>query len=224
MVDSTPTGVGPAVDDQVDAAAQIGQHMLRRRRRDMAGTVRGRRHHRLAELRQNGERDRVVGHPQRDGRRPAVASSATAQSGRLGTTRVSGPGQRACASRAASASKRPSPAAAAMSGTWQMSGLKRGPALGLIEARDRFAIAGIGAEPIDGLGREGDKAARGEAARRGRDRRLIGLEDAGHRFGGHGVFRVGAFAFLAVAGPSRLAAMRGRRYKTGLQSECSAVW
>ena len=60
----------PAVDDEVDAAAQIGQHMRRGGGRDMAGAVRRRRHHRLAEGRQNGARDRVIGHPQRDGGQP----------------------------------------------------------------------------------------------------------------------------------------------------------
>ena len=38
-----------AVDDQIDAAGKIGEHMRRGRRRDMAGAIGRRRHHRPAE-------------------------------------------------------------------------------------------------------------------------------------------------------------------------------
>ena len=41
----------PAVDDQVDAPAQVGEHMLRGGRRDMSGAVGRRRHHRLGRKR-----------------------------------------------------------------------------------------------------------------------------------------------------------------------------
>ena len=44
--------------------------------------------------------------------------------------------------------------------------IERGPALGLIEPRDRGGIGGVGAEAVDGLGRERDQPARREAARR----------------------------------------------------------
>ena len=90
---------------------------------------------------------------------PAVARSATAQSAVLGSTRVSGPGQNACASAIACASKRPIRRAAARSPTWAISGIEGGPALGLVEPGDRRRVAGVGAEAIDGLGRERDQPA-----------------------------------------------------------------
>ena len=207
-----------AVDDQVDAAAQIGQHMRRGGRRDMAGAGRWR-HHRLAEFRQDGAGDRVIGHS-------AARWSAARRSP------APRPRNRAAWDHQG---ERPRPQglrqplrigieAAEPAGRRQVldmadERIERGPALGLIEPRHRLAVAGIGAEPIDGLGREGDEAARGEAARRGLHRRLAGADDAGHRFGGHVAFRVRAVRWRAA-----LAAMPGRRYKTGLQSECSAVW
>ena len=58
--------------------------------------------------------------------RPAVASSATGQSAVLGSTRVKGPGQNACASAVACALKRASRRAAARSPTWAISGLNAG--------------------------------------------------------------------------------------------------
>ena len=50
--------------------------------------------------------------------------------------------------------------------------IERRPALGGVEPRDRRAVGGVGAEPVDRLGRKGDEAARREAsARRRRSRR-----------------------------------------------------
>ena len=43
--------------------------------------------------------------------------------------------------------------------------IERRAAFGLIETSDRLGVGGVGAEPVDGLGREGDEAARGEHAR-----------------------------------------------------------
>src|ERR1700693_586861 len=60
---------------------------------------------------------------------PAVASSDTGQSLRCGSTRVSGPGQNAAASRSAAGSKRASRRASARSATWEISGLNFGRAL-----------------------------------------------------------------------------------------------
>ena len=70
MVDSSPIGRRSAVDDQFDAPAQVGQHVRRRGRRDVAGPIRRRRHHRPAERRQQVLRHRMVGHPQRDAVEP----------------------------------------------------------------------------------------------------------------------------------------------------------
>ena len=58
--------------------------------------------------------------------RPAVASAATGDPAACGSTSVSGPGQKASARRTASSLNRASACAALWSGTWTMSGLKRG--------------------------------------------------------------------------------------------------
>ncbi len=97
---------------------------------------------------------------------PAVARSATAQSAVFGSTSVSGPGQNASASAVAWASKRrdlPRGGEIADMGDQRIEGR---PALGLVEPGDRRRVGGIGAEAIDGLGRERDQPALGQAARR----------------------------------------------------------
>ena len=103
---------------------------------------------------------------------PAVARSATAQSLGFGQHQRQRPrperlGQRGRRSHrnARSAGRR------ARSPTWAISGLKDGPALGLIEPRDRGRVGGVGAEAIDGLGREPDQPAFAPGNARPRPRR-----------------------------------------------------
>ena len=106
--------------------------------------------------------------------RPAVARSATGHPRAFGKTSVSGPGQNASASRVASAGKRASARAAAMSTTCEMSGLKRGAAFGFVEPGDGLAIGRVGAEAVNGLGRKGDEPAGRKLAHRVRDRGVVG--------------------------------------------------
>ena len=117
--------------------------------------------------------------------RPASASSATGQSGRLGSTSVRGPGQNAAASRSASALKRPSRARRGEVRHMGDQRVEHRPALGGIEPGHRLAVAGVGAEPIDGLGRKGDQPAGGEAGCGGLDGGGIGLQHPGSRLGSH---------------------------------------
>ena len=56
-------------------------------------------------------------------------------------------------------------------------------AFGGIEPRHGFAIRGIGAEPINGLGGKGDKAARRKAAHRSLDRGGVGRGYPCHQAG-----------------------------------------
>ena len=53
------------------------------------------------------------------------------------------------------------------------------PALGLVEAGDRGRIGGIGAEAIDGLGRERDQPALSQDTRRRRHGGLAGGQNLG---------------------------------------------
>ena len=90
---------------------------------------------------------------------PASARSATGQSGSFGSTSVSGPGQNAAASFSAAASNAPSRRAAASVRHMGDQRVEGRPPLGGIEPGHRLALARVGAEPIDGLGREGDQPA-----------------------------------------------------------------
>ena len=94
--------------------------------------------------------------------RPAVASSATGQSARLGSTSVSGPGQNAAREPLGGSVEAREPRAALGVGDVGDQRIERRPALGVVEARDRRAVGGVGAQPVDGLGRKGDEAAGGE--------------------------------------------------------------
>ena len=110
---------------------------------------------------------------------PAVARSATAQSGVLGSTSVSGPGQNASASAVAVGVKTgdlPRRGEIADMGDQRIEGR---PALGLVEAGDRGRIGGIGAEAVDGLGRERDQPALGQATRRRGHGGLAGGQNLG---------------------------------------------
>ena len=84
-----------------------------------------------------------------------------------GTISVSGPGQNACGERArlrrtASAQR----CAAARSATWTISGWSAGRRFASKIRADRGGVAGIGAEPVDGFGRERDELAVGAASAR----------------------------------------------------------
>ena len=111
--------------------------------------------------------------------RPAVARSATAQSGVFGSTSVSGPGQNASASASrwrVEARDLPCGGDIADMGDQRIEGR---PALGLVEPGDRGRIGRIGAEAIDGLGRERDQPAFGQNARSRRHGGLAGGQNLG---------------------------------------------
>ncbi len=57
--------------------------------------------------------------------------------------------------------------------------IEGGPALGLVEPGDRGRIGGVGAEAIDGLGRERDQPALGQDTRRRRHGGLAGGQNLG---------------------------------------------
>ena len=63
--------------------------------------------------------------------------------------------------------------------------IERGPALGLIEPRNRRSIGGIGAEAIDGLGRERDQPALGQDTHCRRHRGLAGGQNLGFQANFH---------------------------------------
>ena len=125
------------------------------------------------------------------------------QSPVFGSTSVSGPGQNASASASAVASKRAIRRAALRSLTWAISGLKDGPALGLVEPRDGGGIGGVGSEPIDGLGRKRDQPAPGEAIGRRGHGGLVCSQNLRCQACIHGNWRP-QFGFLRYANPKAI--------------------
>ena len=175
-----------AVDDEIDAAAEIGQHVVSRGRRQVAGAVGRGRDHGLAEGPQNIARHVVVGHPHGDGVEPGRRQ--------VGDRTVGGFGEN---ERERSRPER--------GGEPRRVGIKTAErlrrlqirdmgdervegraAFGLVDPRDGAPVGRVGAEAVDGLGRKGDQAAGGEHARRVGDRCGIGLRYAGDQRSRHG--------------------------------------
>ena len=193
MVDSTPTLRRAAIDDQVDAAVEIGAHMLGERRRDVAGPIGRGRDHRLAERLQQVARDRVVRHAHRDRVRARRSRAPTPGSpSAFGSTSVSGPGQNTPASSFASSEKRASAQRRASVRHMRDQRIEARAALGGIKPRDRRAVGGVGAEAVDRLGRERHEPAVGRArARPPRSRRGSRRGNVSSRSTGMMAFRIG---------------------------------
>ncbi len=165
-------GAGAAVDHQVDAAAQVGQHMGGVGRRHMAGTVGRGRHHRPAEGLEQGRRYPVRRNPHRDAVEPgqrqighaAVRPFRQHQGQRARPERRRQPHGGVVENGEALGCRQ-----VRDMGDQRIEGRT---ALGGVKPGDGLAIAGIGAEPIDGLGRERDQPASLEAGGGGLDRGL----------------------------------------------------
>ncbi len=157
--------------------------------------------------------------------RPAVASSATGHPAAFGSTSVSGPGQNASASRAASASKSRQRLRRREIGDVGDQRIEGRPALGRVKPRDRLAIGGVGAEPVNGLGRKRDQAAGREAAHRLGDRGGVGL--ATRVASGAVIAQLQCLNSACAQAQSRLGGLQarnGRLYKPPHQSECGSAW
>ena len=169
MVDSTPTGVGAAVDDEVDAAAQIGRAHARRvvgdtwpeRLADGATTGLPNAARDRARTGWSGTRTAIVSSP-------AVASSATGQAGALRQHQRQRPRPERRGEPLGVGIEARRARARPQVGHMGDQRIEGRPALGLVEARDRLAVGRVGAEPVDRLGREGDEAAGRSSARRPR--------------------------------------------------------
>ena len=99
---------------------------------------------------------------------PAVASSAdraarrpSAAPASAAPARTPRPAQRGCRIEDVRAAAPPS-----RSATWAISGLNDGRPLAAIQPRHRIGVRRVGAEPVDGLGRERDQPAAPQAAAR----------------------------------------------------------
>ena len=143
---------------------------------------------------------------------PASARSATRNPAAFGSTSVSGPGQNAAASRSAVGVETREPPRGGDIGDMRDQRIERAAGPWRRRAAPPPRLGGVGAEPVDGLGRKGDEPAGGKAARRRRNR---GSRSACK-------IRVPGSAVIESRSCLRFEARRG--YKTAPQSECSAVW
>ena len=179
-VDSRPRVVGPAVEDQVDPAVQVGQDVLGPGRRDPVRAIRAGGGERLARRVRSGR-----GPPPGPGlAAPTVSRPPVTRSGiRLerGRTSVSGPGQNRPARRSGAlgpvGDALPSPG---RSRHVDDQGIEGGPALGLEDPGDGGGVGRDRAQAVDGLGGERDQPAASQdprglveqrSRRAGRDRR-----------------------------------------------------
>ena len=175
-----------AIDNEIDTAAEIGQHVVSRSRRQVAGAVGRGRDHGLAEGRQNIARHVVVGHPHGDGVEPGRRQ--------LGDRTVGGFGdnerERSRPERGGQPRRVRIETAERLRrlqirdmGDERVEGRA---AFGLVDPRDGAPVGRVGAEAIDGLGRKRDQAAGGEHARRVGDGSGVGLRYAGDQRSCHG--------------------------------------
>ena len=213
MVDSMPTWVGAAVEDEIDAAVEVGAHMLRQ-----SSATRGRTDWRRA-------RPPACRMPSADRARPDAPARAprssrvrrsptptTGQPSAFGNTSVSGPGQNASASFFARNEKRANAKRRGGARHMRDQRIEARPALRRIEPRDRLAVRRVCAEPVDRLGRKRDEPALGKHARCRRDRVVIGVEHTRGQFDSHGAFRYGdgAGTLASKPQPSRVTTMTYR--------------
>ena len=219
MVEFEPHRRLPAIDDELDASAQVGEHVLRGRGRHVPGPVRRRRHQRATDRGQDGARDRVAGH--------AHGNGIEAGGGKLRHRAIGVPGQHQGQGAGPERFREPLGGMVevrerARRGSVADVGnqrIERRAALGLIEASDRFCVGGVGAEPIDGLGGKGDEAAGSQHACGGLGRRVdrailgrLRLDHAGCRWRSHR-----GYLCLRRRGDAVIRA-------AFWQAECSAVW
>ena len=134
-----------------------------RGRRDVAGAVGRGRHHRAAEGRQN-----IARHGVRRARAPRCCRARRSPDRRPDSpAALAAPASAAPARtrRRAAPRRHRSGRAAARRQIRDMGDqrIEGRPAFGGVEPRDGLAVGRVGAEPVDGLGREGDQAAGGEA-------------------------------------------------------------
>ena len=165
---------GAGVDDEIDPAAQIAEHMRGACRRNVAGAICRGRNDRSAEGGEQRARDRMRGHAHRDGVEPGqckigdlairlFGEHERQRSGpECGRQPFGGVGEDAGSARGVGA------------GDVRDQRIESRPPFGRIEARDGLTITGIGAQPVNGFSRERDQPAGRKAARRGLDRLVVG--------------------------------------------------
>ena len=186
MVDSSADRRCAAIDDEIDAAAQVGEHMGGGGRRDVTGTVGRRRHDRPGERRQDFLRHRVLRHAHGDAVEPGRGQCGDTAAARLRQHQRQRPRPE----------RRGEPRRIGVEARQRRRGgtigdvgdqrIEGRPALGFIEAGDGEGVGRIGAEAVNRLRRERHEAAALQAAHRIADRGGVGSRHAGRRRDCHG--------------------------------------
>ena len=164
-MDSTPCSGWPGVQHRIDAPVQVFQHVLRRGGADVAkvlalGAATGTPARRI-----NSSATGCAGMRTPTSGRPAVTASGTALV--RGSSRVSGPGQKACISlRAASGTSMTSPSSIARLEICTITGSHAGRCLASEDAFHRGRVQSIGAQPVDGLRGQGHQSSGAQNLRR----------------------------------------------------------
>ncbi len=177
--------------------------MRRRGRRNVSRQIRRRRHHWPAEGAQDLPRQRMRRHPDRHGIEPgggkighrAVLRARQYQRQRSRPERF---GQ-CCRGRV----EAPNPPGSLEVADMGDQRIERRPALGLVEPCDRYWVGGVGAEAIDGLGREPDQATFRQATRRRGHGSLVGGQNWRCQAHIHGNWHP-QFGFLRCAKPKAI--------------------
>ena len=210
MVELDSEGRRSVVDEKLDAVAQVVQHVRCRGRRHLAGSVRRRRNHGLAECGQNLVRHGMARHPHRDGVEPGGRQKPDRAAGRLRQHEGERPGPE-CLGEA----QRGVVEDGKLLGGGRVRHMgdqrvDRRAFLDRIEPRHRFVVGGIGAEAVDGFGREGD-----EPARRQHAARILDRADACPRHAGHQAMH---------RGPPRRSKWRFKMGAPSGRSKWATIW
>ena len=166
----------PAVEHRIDSPLEVAEHMVRRRRADTAGPVGGGSGHRAADPAEQGVRQRMGGHAQAE----AVEAGAGEVGHRAGRCGRHDEGQRA---RPEGFREPPRGGVEQALGLGGLEARHMGDErvearalLGLVDARHGFGPRRVGAEAVDGLGREGDEPAVAQEFGRAREPGLVGRQ------------------------------------------------
>ncbi len=161
-----PDRARAAIDHELDLVAEIGEHVVGAGRRQAAGRIGARRRQRQASHHQQGLRDVVRRHADRDAVEPGGGQQRDA---------AIAPPRQHQGERAGPEAARDHLRLGRQLGILRGAGdvgdmhdqrIEAGPALGGKDRGDRAVAGGIAAQAIDRLGREGDQLAAAQGARR----------------------------------------------------------
>ena len=166
MVDSTPTGQAPPFEHGVDPPVEIGQHMGRRRRADMAGAIGRGRRDRAARRRDQAARLRVGRHAKADAVEAGARQIADARAVGQRQDQRQRPGPEGRGQPFGARIEAPFPTRPGHVRDMGDQRIEARSALGAINAGDRARVGGERAKAVNRLGRKSDQPAGAQNRRR----------------------------------------------------------